>query len=130
MKIDLTQQYENGDGTPAIDRDTKRPIILKDILEQVCLNETCPPDQKVKRYSIYRSIKKSKVGFVLLEAEEIALLKAAVLQTHTVLVVGQTHEMLERSYVPPSAQDEAGHAVLASDVGKKPFDPDSYKDAT
>lgn len=99
-KIDITQQYHNADDTPAVDAATGAPITLKDILTQVCLNEKCPPDEKVKRYSLFRDLKKSQVGYVQWNAEEVALLKSAIKDTHGVLVVGQTREMLEQEWVP------------------------------
>lgn len=125
MKIDLTQQYVNGDDTPAVDSQTKEPITLKQILMQVCLNEGAAPDEKVKRFSIWRSIKKSQVPFVLLEAEEIALLKKWVLNTHSTLVVGQTHEMLEHEYRPPAPPASKKKKEPADKPTK--FDPDDYK---
>jgi hypothetical protein len=101
VKIDITQNFVNANDTPALDFETKKPITLKDILLQVCLAEGAKPDEKVKRWSLYRTIKKSKVAFVLLEAEEIVLLKKAVTETHSTLVVGQVHEMLETPYAEP-----------------------------
>jgi hypothetical protein len=101
MKIDLTQQYRNSDDTLAFDAETKKPITLKDILKQVCLNDGTKPEDKVKRWNIYRSLKKATTPYILLDAEEVSLLKKAVTETHGVLVVGQTHEMLEASYVEP-----------------------------
>ncbi len=98
MKIDLSQTFENGDGTPAIDAETQKPITLKAILLQILLNDQCPPDQKAKRFSLFRDVSKSTVGYVNWTAEDVALVKAAVLQSHGVLVVGQVHEMLERPY--------------------------------
>jgi hypothetical protein len=104
MKIDLTQQYRNSDDTLAFDAETKKPITLKDILKQVCLNDGTKPEDKVKRWNIYRSLKKATTPYILLDAEEVSLLKKAVTETHGVLVVGQTHEMLEASYVEPLAK--------------------------
>lgn len=106
MKIDLRQQYANANDTPAVDAETKKPITLKDILLQVCLHEGTKPDEKVKRWNIYRSLKKATTPFILLDAEEVSLLKKAVTETHSVLVVGQTHEMLETAYVEPPKRVE------------------------
>jgi hypothetical protein len=132
MKIALSQQYENADGTPAVDAVTKKPIILKDILLQVCLHEGARPDEKVKRWNLYRTIKKSQVPFAQLDVEEIAFLKRAITETHSVLVVGQTHEMLEHEYEPPPAppppplprqpmDDEEYKRQISS------YDPDNYR---
>lgn len=99
MKIDLTQQYLNANDTPAVNAETKEPITLKEILLQVCLNEGAKPDEKVKRWSLYRTIKAAKTPFVLLDVEDVALLKKAVTETHSTLVVGQTHEFLEIQYI-------------------------------
>ena len=131
MKIDLTQQYENANGTLATDFETKEPITLKEILQQVCLAEGTKPEDKVKRWNIYRSLKKTKVDFVILEAEEVALLKKAVTETHSVLVVGQTHEMLEKPYeAPPQPNtrktDTENVAKARTQAARK--NPDDYKD--
>ena|ERR1700690_1224606 len=103
-KIDLQQTYENADGTVAIDPRTKAPMILKDILIMGLLNDDqrnpLSAKEKADRYSLYRDIKKSKVGYVLLDAEDVVLLKKAV-EVLPTLTLGQTHEMLEREYAPP-----------------------------
>lgn len=134
MKIDITQQYTNGDDTPALDFETKKPITLKTILLQVCLHEGTKPEDKVKRWNIYRSLKKSTVDFVTLEAEEVALLKKAVTETHSVLVVGQTHEMLEKPYEAPNPEAPAKGPQHYDEGNPRPKarapkrDPDDYKD--
>jgi hypothetical protein len=132
MKIALSQQYENADGTPAVDAATKKPIILKDILLQVCLHEGARPDEKVKRWNLYRTIKKSQVPFAQLDVEEIAFLKRAITETHSVLVVGQTHEMLEHEYEPPivGALQPPPAPIVPKTYPKRSreeFDPDDYR---
>lgn len=112
MKIDLTQQYENADGTKATAQTAsegyKEPLTLKHILIQVLLSDAdenrqpVPSGEKIKRYDLYRSINKSKVGFVLLSAEDVSFLKKAALVLPT-LTAGQTQTMLETPFVEPPA---------------------------
>ncbi len=110
MKVDISQCFENADGTSA-------GVSLKDILIGSLLDGRSPDDEKVRRYSLYRDIKKSRVGFIQINAEDVAFLKKAVLSTQSVLVVGQSHEMLENEYL-----DKLAVAVAAreapSDYGK------------
>ena len=100
MIIDLTQTFTNADDSPALDAETKKPIDLKHILIQACLTEASangqplPNEEKVKRYDLYRTIKKAE-GTVKLTAEDIALLKKAA-GVFPILVMGQIHEMLEK----------------------------------
>jgi hypothetical protein len=100
MIIDLTQTFVNADDSPAIDAETKAPISLKSILIQACLTEAgqngqpIANDEKVKRYDLYRTIKKAD-GTVKLTAEDVALLKRAA-GVFPILVMGQIHEMLEK----------------------------------
>lgn len=117
MKIDLTQVYENADGTPAKLGDV--PLTLKYMLIQALLSEVNEDRQpvasgeKIKRYDLYRSINKSKVGFILLNAEETAFLKKVALVLPT-LTAGQTQAMLETPFVEPAtampAMPEGGPA--------------------
>jgi hypothetical protein len=101
MLLDLAQTYVNADDSPAIAADTKLPVTLKFMLIQALLSgvggngQPVPPDQKLKRYSLYRDLKKAS-GTIELPAEDVALLKDAV-KIFDTLVLGQTHEMLERS---------------------------------
>lgn len=92
MKISLAQPFENADGTSA-------GITLKEILIGSLLDSRAPDDEKIKRYSLYRDIKKSKVGFFVANVEDVAFLKKVVLLSQSTLVVGQAHEMLETPYV-------------------------------
>jgi hypothetical protein len=108
MKIDLSCEFENADGTPAIATDTKKALTLKDILIGSLLDGRAPDDEKVKRYSLYRDVKKSKVGFIDVNVEDVAFLKKIVLSTQSTLVVGQAHEMLEIPYAPRVELDEEG----------------------
>jgi hypothetical protein len=109
MLIDLTQTYVNADDSPAITADTKRPVTLKFMLIQAVLSgvgpdgRPVPPDEKIKRYSLFRDLKKAEYT-IELPAEDIAILKNAAKIFET-LVMGQTHEMLERSAVKPLAYD-------------------------
>jgi hypothetical protein len=100
MLIDLTQAYVNADDSLAITVDTKEPVTLRFMLIQALLSDTgpdgrpVPGDEKIKRFSLYRDLKKA--GNTLeLPAEDVALLKNAS-KIFATLVVGQTHEMLER----------------------------------
>jgi hypothetical protein len=136
MKVSLDQVYIQGDDKPAIDAVTKEPVTLKTILLQVCLHESTKPEEKVKRWNIYRSLKKTKEPFILLEAEEVALLKKAVTETHNVLVVGQTCEMLEKPWEPPvkvvpekpaEGPKHYEDAVNKARKSKVPRNPDDYK---
>jgi hypothetical protein len=97
MKIDLNQEFENADGT-------KTGLFLKDILIGSLLDGRAPDDEKIKRYSLYRDVKKSKVGFIDINVEDVALLKKIVLSTQSTLVVGQAHEMLETPYSSPAPE--------------------------
>jgi hypothetical protein len=98
MKISLTQTFVNSDDSPAIDAATKEPITLKQILTSSLL---AGQEDKIKRYNLFRDIKKSKVGFVALNVEDVAFLKKAVLECQPTLVAGQAHEMLESEYIEP-----------------------------
>lgn len=101
MLIDLTQVYLNADDSPAVTADTRVPVTLKFMLIQALLAGVGPEgqplqsDDKIKRYSLYRDLKKAD-GVIELPAEDVALLKHAV-KVFDTLVLGQTHEMLERT---------------------------------
>lgn len=101
MKVDLTQVYENADGTPAVLGD--KPLTLKYMLVQALLSDVdenrqpVASGEKIKRYDLYRSINKSRVGFILLSAEDTAFLKKVALVLPT-LTAGQTQAMLEAPY--------------------------------
>lgn len=114
MKIDLTQQYENSDGSPAVIKgktalDGDVPFTLKDALIQVLLSDAdgdrhpIPASEKIKRYDLYRTINKSRVGFVLLSAEEVAFLQKAALVLPTISA-GQTYAMLDTPFVEPAKE--------------------------
>lgn len=96
MKISLTQAFLNADDSPAIDGETSKPITLKHILVSSLL---AGQDEKIKRFNLFRDIKKSKVDFVTLNVEDVAFLKKVVLECQPTLVAGQAHEMLEVGYV-------------------------------
>lgn len=116
MKIDLTQSYENADGTPATykapgysaSQTIDLPLTLKYMLVQALLSDVdenrqpVPSGEKIKRYDLYRSINKSKVGYVVLTAEETAFLKKVALVLPT-LTAGQTQTMLETPFVEITA---------------------------
>lgn len=108
MKVDLTQVYENADGTTAV-LDGK-PLTLKYILIQALLSDTdenrqpVPSGEKIKRYDLYRSINRSRVGFILLTAEDTAFLKKVALVLPT-LTAGQTQTMLETPFVEPKREE-------------------------
>ena len=112
MLIDLSQTYVNADDSPALTADTKQPVTLKFMLIQALLagvgsdGRAVPPDEKIKRYSLYRDLKRAGAS-IELPAEDVALLKNAVKIFET-LVLGQTHEMLERTAAKPVPFD-AGH---------------------
>lgn len=99
MKIDISQEFLNTDDSVAKNQDGK-PLTLKDILIASLLMPGTAEGDKIKSYNLYRDIKKSKVGFVLWNAEDVAFLKKIVLSSQPTLVVGQAHEMLEREFVP------------------------------
>jgi len=98
MKISLTQTFVNSDDSLAVDNITNEFITLKQILISSLL---AGQDDKIKRYDLFRDIKKSKVGFVTLNVEDVSFLKKAVLECQPTLVAGQAHEMLENEYVAP-----------------------------
>ena len=100
-KINLSLQYANADDTPAINADDKTPVTLKQMLIQACLSDSQNGDnsKKVKKYSLYRDLKRAKKELNL-SSEDIVLLKEAIMNWPT-LVVGQTHEMLEGQYHEP-----------------------------
>lgn len=107
MRISLTQPFFNADDSPATDAATKKVMDLRWSLTQICLHEIGADGQplrgeaKVKRYDLYRKIKKA--GEVIsLTAEEISLLKDGALAFPT-LVAGQTREMLENEAPSPVA---------------------------
>lgn len=101
MKIDISQEFLNTDDSVAKNQDGK-PLTLKDILIASLLMPGTAEGDKIKSYNLYRDIKKTKVGFVLWNAEDVAFLKKIVLSSQPTLVVGQAHEMLERDFVPPT----------------------------
>jgi len=96
MLIDLDQTYVNADDSPAVTADTRQPVTLKFMLIQALLggNDGTPED-KLRRYSLYRTLKKAG-STVELPVEDIAFLKKAATAFDT-LVLGQTHDMLERA---------------------------------
>lgn len=100
MRIDLSQEFENADGSAAIGADGTM-LVLKDILIGSLLDVRAPDDEKLKRYSLYRDVSKSRAGRISVNVEDVAFLKKIVLATQPTLVVGQAHEMLERQYVEP-----------------------------
>ncbi len=103
MLIDLSQTYVNADDSPAVTADTKEPVTLKFMLIQALLSDVgfegspLRADDKIKRYSLYRDLKKAGAN-IELPAEDVALLKH-VAKSFGTLVLGQTHEMLERGAV-------------------------------
>jgi hypothetical protein len=103
MLIDLTQVYVNSDDTPALTGDTRQPITLRFMLVQALLAESpnVSTEEKIKRYSLFRDIKKAG-DTIELPVEDIAVLKRAATIFST-LVMGQTHEMLERAAAPDTA---------------------------
>ena len=108
MLIDLSQTYVNADDSPAITADTKVPVTLKFMLIQALLSGTGPDgaplkaEDKLKRYSLYRDLKKAGAA-IELPAEDVVFLKEVAKSFIDTLVLGQTHEMLERSAVKPLA---------------------------
>ena len=106
MLIDLSQTYLNADDSPAITADTKVPVTLKFMLIQALLSNTGPDgatlkaEDKLKRYSLYRDLKKAGDS-VELPAEDVVFLKEAAKSFIDTLVLGQTHEMLERGAMQP-----------------------------
>lgn len=101
--IDLTQVYSNADDSPAIDMDTKKPVTLKQMLINALLadgDSGSTEGDKMKRYSLYRDVKKAKDSLTL-SIEDVAVLKKAA-NIFPVLTMGQTHDMLENPYTPPS----------------------------
>ncbi len=96
MKIDIGRQLENADGTFARNGDGV-PVTLKDILIGSLLAPV-EEDAKIKHYSLYRDLRKTKVGFVSWSAEDVVIAKKAVLRTQPTLVAGQAYEMLESEY--------------------------------
>lgn len=105
MKLDIEQEFTNADDSPAIDVKTGKPITLKSILINSLLSEVTmggqslqlTPEDKIKRYSLFRDLKKTEVGFVTWNAEDIALAKKAIASAYTTLVVGQAYDMIEGS---------------------------------
>lgn len=100
MKVDISQVFLNSDDSVAKGQDGK-PLTLKEVLIASLLMPTTAEGDKIKCYNLYRDLKKTKVGFVQWNAEDIAFLKKTVLSCQPTLVVGQAHEMLEHEYVPP-----------------------------
>jgi hypothetical protein len=108
MLIDLMQTYVNADDSSAVTADTKQPVTLKFMLIQAVLSDVGPDgravqsDEKIKRYSLYRDLKKAGATLEL-PAEDIAILKNAA-KIFPTLVMGQTHEMLERQVLTPLSE--------------------------
>lgn len=116
MKIDISQELMNSDGKVAIEAESKEPFTLKHALIQILLANAGENSDKIKKYGMYRDVVKSRVGFVSWTAEEVALVKKTVLETHATLVAGQVHEMMEREYQPPAPEVEPVHERMAHEL--------------
>lgn len=103
MKVDISQEFLNSDDSVAKGQDGK-PLTLKEVLIASLLVPTTAEGDKIKCYNLYRDLKKSHVGFVQWNAEDVAFLKKTVLSCQPTLVAGQSHEMLEREYVAPAVE--------------------------
>jgi hypothetical protein len=95
MRVDLSKTFENVDGKRVVAMDTQKELTLKQVLIQACLAGNTPEAEKIQRYSIYRTLQKAGNGIVNLKAEDIVILKRAILQISNVLIAGQTHDMLD-----------------------------------
>jgi hypothetical protein len=100
MKIDISQEFENADGSPAIDAKTNKPIALKSVLINALLQDGGPStsqEEKMRRYALFMDLKKTEVGFVTWNSEDAAFAKKAVASAYPTLVVGQAFAMIEAS---------------------------------
>lgn len=98
MKIDITQVFKNADDSPAFDAKTREPIILKTVLTNALLQDAGPQtsqEEKMRRYGLFQDLKKTTVGFVQWDVEDVAFVKKAVSASYPTLVVGQAFAMLE-----------------------------------
>lgn len=96
MKIKLDSPLLNEDETPALEKEvpvTVRTVLIRAVLSDI--DDSLQPvkgEEKVKRYNLYRTIKKGtdETDF---EVEDVALLRKAVL-IFPPLVAGQVREAL------------------------------------
>lgn len=103
MKIDLSQHFENDDGTPSTEPDPKGgpPVTttLRKALIRICLADIdgdlnpVKGEAKVRRFELYSKIKSQKGDIVELTPEEVADLRQWCLIFPT-LAVGQIRAML------------------------------------
>ena len=116
-KFDLSKTFENADGTPAVAADTKQALDLRWALTQICLHEVSGNGEpvraqaKVRRYDLYRRIKKAGCAAVELSPEDVTFMREAALVFPT-LLAGQTREMLEEP-IPPEPKYSDAEAGLA-----------------
>lgn len=96
MKIALTKVLENEDGTTAKEGEkdvTVRQVLIRAVLSDMDDNlQPVKGEEKVKRYNLYRALKKG-TDDTDFEVEDVALLRKAVL-IFPPLVAGQVREAL------------------------------------
>ena len=96
MRIDLTQVFEGRDGKPITDSsDPSKSLTLGELLITAVLNAPAAEGEKMKRYDLYRKLRKAR-PIESFRMEELVDLKKASLAVCTVLTVGQVHAMLDK----------------------------------
>lgn len=103
MKINVTQQFHEIDGTPATVGEEKNPFMLRKVLVESLLltyNDEAhlPGEEKVKRYEL--AVKIQREDEPELKIEDIALVKKLVGKAYAPIIVGQAWSMLEGQGVP------------------------------
>ena len=98
MKINVLQPLKDYEGNPLLDKNTKKPVLLRDIIVRA-LNHTLngekpgSAEEKTKLYQL--SVKVQTTKEVDLTAEEISKIKANTAELFSPLIAGQTCLILE-----------------------------------
>jgi hypothetical protein len=96
MKIKLNQEIFDADGK-TIPAGTRPKLLLKDICINAVLTpiQTDKPEDKQKKYEIWRDKLRDVKTEVDLTIEEVALIKKCIGMVNPQLIMGQANDMLE-----------------------------------
>jgi hypothetical protein len=98
MKYDLTHTLVDSDGNPALENES--PVTVKTAFVRALLADVSPtgaplsPDDKLKRYQLFKKIGGSREDTVDLTVEEAAMLKTAA-GVFPALVYGQLADFID-----------------------------------
>lgn len=97
MKINFNQKLKTLDGKEVKDNDGK-PLTLGSVSVNALLsnipNEKVDGKEKVRRYELAKTLNRG--GSIDVKSEDIVKIKELISQAYTTLIVGQTHELLEK----------------------------------